>query len=31
MIFETERLQERKLIFEDLLPFLEMQNNPNVM
>lgn len=31
MIFETERLQVRKLISEDLLSFHKMQSNPNVM
>ncbi|MDA9311954.1 GNAT family N-acetyltransferase, partial [Polaribacter sp.] len=31
MIFETERLQVRKLILEDLDSFHKMQSNPNVM
>ncbi|PQJ78187.1 GNAT family N-acetyltransferase [Polaribacter porphyrae] len=31
MIFETERLQVRKLILKDLLPFHKMQSNPKVM
>ena len=31
MIFETERLQVRKLILEDLHSFHKMQSNPNVM
>mgnify|MGYP001028593639 FL=1 len=31
MIFETERLQVRKLILEDLYSFHKMQSNPNVM
>jgi len=31
MIFETERLQVRKLIFEDLKAFHKMQSNPKVM
>lgn len=31
MIFETERLEVRKLILEDLPFFHKMQSNPNVM
>ncbi|WP_298781673.1 GNAT family N-acetyltransferase [uncultured Polaribacter sp.] len=31
MIFETERLIVRKLVFDDLLAFHEMQSNPKVM
>ena len=31
MIFDTERLLIRKLTIEDLEPFHQLENNPNVL